>query len=102
MSSILSNSNTDFTQHDRINLNVIVSPNPVVDKLNIEIDFLADDHILIDLYDSQGKLVKKLIKDDINAVGIKKYSFDFPFSSGTYFIDFHNNSGRQTSKIIKK
>lgn len=100
MSSILSNS--DFVEHNRINLNVKVSPNPVSDKLNIEIDFLAEDHILIDLYDNNGKIVKNLIKDDINSAGIKKYTFDFPYPSGTYFIDFHNNTGRQSSKIIKK
>lgn len=100
MSSLLSNS--DFKEQDRVNLNVKVSPNPLSDKLNIDIDFLAEDHILIDLYDNTGKLVKKLIKDDINSIGIKKYSFDFPFPSGTYFIDFHNNTGRQSAKIIKK
>lgn len=99
MSNILSNSN--FIEHNRVNLSVKVSPNPVVDKLNIEIDFLAEDHILIDLYDNNGKLVKRLIKDDINFVGLKNYTFDFPYSSGIYFIDFHTNTGRQTSKIIK-
>ena len=100
MSNLLSNS--DFMEQDRANLNVKVSPNPLSDKLNIEIDFLAEDHILIELYDNTGKLVKKLIKDNINSVGIKKYTFDFPYPSGTYFIDFHNNTGRQSSKIIKK
>ena len=95
-------STVDFVDKERTPLKVIVSPNPVSDKLNIEINFLAEDHILIDLYDFNGKLVKKFIKDDINTVGIKKYTFDFPFPSGTYFIDFHNNTGRQSSKIIKK
>jgi photosystem II stability/assembly factor-like uncharacterized protein len=100
MSSILSSSN--FEEKERVNLKTKISPNPLSDKLNIEIDFLAEDHILIDLYENGGKLVKKLIKDDINSVGIKKYTFDFPYPSGTYFIDFHNNTGRQSSKIIKK
>ena len=100
MSSLLSNS--DFVEQDRIDLNIKVSPNPVVDKLNIEIDFLAEDHILIDLYDNSGKLLKRLFKDDINTVGIKNYTFDFLYPSGTYFIDFHTNTGRQSSKIIKR
>lgn len=100
MSSILSNS--DFNEQDRVNLDVKVSPNPLTDKLNIEINFLAEDHMLIDLYDANGKLVKKLIKDDITTIGRKNYTFDFPYPSGTYFIDFHNNTGRQSSKIIKK
>jgi len=100
MSSLLSNS--DFNEQDRINLSVKVSPNPVADKLNIEIDFLAEDHILIDLYDNTGKFVKRLMKDDVNSVGIKKYSFDFSFPAGTYFIDFHTNTGRQSAKIIKR
>lgn len=100
MSSILSNS--DFEEQDRVDLKIKVSPNPLSDKLNIKIDFLAEDHILIDLYDSNGKLVKNLIKDDINSAGTKSYTFDFPYSAGTYFIDFHTNTGRQSSKIIKK
>ncbi len=100
MSGILSN--PDFQEQDRVNLNIKVSPNPLSDKLNIEIDFLAEDHILIDLYDNTGKLIKRLLKDDVNSVGIKNYTFDFPFPSGSYFIDFHTNTGRQSSKIIKK
>lgn len=100
MSSILSNS--DFEEQDRVDLKIKVSPNPLSDKLNIKIDFLAEDHILIDLYDSNGKLVKNLIKDDINSAGTKSYTFDFPYSAGTYFIDFHTNTGRQSYKIIKK
>lgn len=99
MSSLLSN--TDFNEQNRTNLNIKVLPNPITDKLNIEIDFLAEDHIVIDLYDNSGKLVKKLLKDDINTIGIKKYSFDFSYPSGIYFIDFHTNTGRQSSKIIK-
>lgn len=100
MSSVLSN--TDFQEQNRVDLNVKVSPNPLTDKLNIEINFLAEDHLIIDLYDNSGKLVKRLMKDDINTVGIKKYTFDFPYSTGTYYIDFHTNTGRQSSKIIKK
>lgn len=100
MSSILSNS--DFIEQDRVNLSVKVSPNPLTDKLNIEIDFLAEDHMLIDLYDNTGKLVKHLAKDNIYTIGVKKYTFDFPYPSGIYFIDFHNNTGRQSSKIVKK
>jgi photosystem II stability/assembly factor-like uncharacterized protein len=95
-------STIDFTDQERTPLKVTVSPNPLSDKLNIEIDFLAEDHILIDLYDNSGKFVKRLMKDDINSVGTKKYTFDFPYSSGVYFIDFHTNTGRQSSKIIKK
>lgn len=100
MSNVLSN--VDFLEKDRTPLNIIVSPNPIVDKLNIEIEFTAEDHMVIDLYDNTGKLVKHLSKEDIYIIGVKKYSFDFPYSSGTYHIDFHNNTGRQSSKIIKK
>jgi photosystem II stability/assembly factor-like uncharacterized protein len=99
MSNVLSNS--DFEEQDRSDLHVKVSPNPVNDKLNIEIEFLAEDHLLIDLYNNNGKLLKRLIKDDINTLGIKKYTFDFPYPTGIYFIDFHTNTGKQTSKIIK-
>lgn len=100
MSNLLSN--TDFAEQDRTPLDIKVSPNPLVDKLNIEINFLAEDHIIIEVYDQTGKLVKHLIKDDIYNIGVKKYTFDFPYAAGNYFINFHNNTGRQTVKIIKK
>lgn len=95
-------SSVDFEDQPRTPLQVILSPNPITDQLNIQIEFLADDHILIDLYDNYGKLVKKLMKDDIYKIGFQKYSFDFPFPAGTYYLDFHNNTGRQSAKIIKK
>lgn len=100
MSSLLSS--IDFTEHNRTPLNIKVSPNPLVDKLNIEIEFTAEDHMVIDLYDNTGKLVKHLSKEEITNIGVKKYNFDFPYATGTYHLDFHNNTGRQSSKIIKK
>ena len=61
----------------------------------VNYDFYNSNNILIVDYDN-------LIKDDINSAGTKSYTFDFPYSAGTYFIDFHTNTGRQSYKIIKK
>ncbi|HLF51124.1 T9SS type A sorting domain-containing protein [Flavobacterium sp.] len=91
----------DFEEHARVPLDIKISPNPVKDKLNIKIDFLASDHVVIELYSSSGQLIKKLMRDTIDTMSTKNYTFDFSYPSGTYIINFHTNTGRQSVKIIK-
>lgn len=92
----------EFEDHDRVPLNVRVSPNPINDKLNIEIDFVAEDHLILGLYSITGQLIKQLVYDNINAAMTKKYSFDFPYQSGMYILNLHTNTGRQSVKISKQ
>lgn len=78
-----------------------VAPNPVLDKLNIYAQFRYKDNLTIDLYNSSGQLVKRLMRDLSPTPGLKKYTFDFSYPPGIYFLDFHYNNGRQSIKIIK-
>lgn len=94
-------SSTDFHELDRIPLKVTVSPNPIKDKLNIEVTFLGNDHINIELYSNTGQLISVLKREDIDMASTKKYSFDFPYAKGTYIVNFHSNTGRQSVKVIK-
>ncbi len=94
-------SNT-FVETERVPLFVTLTPNPVVDKLNFSVEFLNNDHIKIELYDSLGRRLKELKKEDISEAMTKNYSFDFPYASGTYILNFHNNTGRQSVKFIKR
>ena len=90
-----------FTEQARLELVVRVIPNPVKEILNLEIDFLGTDNLILGLYSQTGQLIKQLKKDVIPAAGTKTYSFDFPYSKGTYILNLHTNTGRQSLKIVK-
>jgi len=92
---------SDFQELARVPLKVRVSPLPIKDKLNMEIDFKGNDHLLMELYDANGQFIKRLKLDVINEASTKKYSFDFPYANGVYFVNLHTNTGRQSVKIIK-
>jgi photosystem II stability/assembly factor-like uncharacterized protein len=95
-------SNANFEEKERVPLVVKITPNPVVDKLNFSIEFLGNDHIKIELYDNLGRRLKELQKEVIPEAITKNYSFDFPYASGTYILNFHNDTGRQSVKFVKK
>ncbi|MCT2560568.1 T9SS type A sorting domain-containing protein [Chryseobacterium herbae] len=82
-------------------LKVEVAPNPVKDKLNLHVYYVHTDHIVVGLYEASGKFIKNILKDDISAKGLKKYSLDFNYPKGNYLLDVHSNLGRQSIKIIK-
>jgi hypothetical protein len=82
-------------------LNVKILPNPVKDKLNVSIEFASNDHIVLEIYDAAGKFIKSLKVDTIEKAGTKNYTFDFPYSSGAYLLNLHNDTGRQSVKFVK-
>ena len=90
-----------FQEQARIPLEVRVAPNPIKDKLNLEIDFKGVDHLMLGLYSSTGQLIKQLKLDEIEGAITKKYTFDFPYPAGIYFINLHTNTGRQSVKVVK-
>jgi photosystem II stability/assembly factor-like uncharacterized protein len=90
-----------FQELARVPLVVRVAPNPIKDKLNLEIDFRGNDHLMLGLYSETGQFIKQLKLDEIEAVGTKKYSFDFPYANGVYFLNLHTNTGRQSVKVTK-
>ena len=51
----------DLTRKSDLGITVI--ENPVKNELRIEVDFLAADNLLIELYDSNGKHIKQLERD---------------------------------------
>jgi len=94
---------TDETSNEKVeNLKIDIFPNPIKDKLNLNIQYLHSDHIKISLYDLSGKFLGNILKDDINNKELKKYSLDFKYPSGEYILGIHSNLGRQSIKIIKK
>ncbi len=83
-------------------LEIHFSKNPVEDVLKLTIDFKSSDNILINLYDINGKQLKKLKREIVTAAVKKEYTFNVDYLvKGTYIIEFHNNLGRLSKKFIK-
>ncbi|WNH08022.1 YCF48-related protein [Thalassobellus suaedae] len=97
----LGNNNT--IENSRKKLNIKFKNNPVESTLDFSVDFLSNDNILIELYNSQGQYIKQLSRDIITSPVTKKYNFHVNnLPSGSYLINFHNNTGRESIKFIKK
>lgn len=94
-------SNVPFKETNRVPLKVDILPNPVKDKLNVAVSFTDSDHIVLELYDAGGKFIKSLKFDTIEKAGTRNYSFDFPYPSGAYLLNLHNDTGRQSVKFVK-
>ncbi|GAA3570186.1 YCF48-related protein [Snuella lapsa] len=91
-------------KQDRTPLNITFKSNPVTSILEFDITFESIDNLVIELYSSSGKYIKSLsIEHNIQPKTPHYYAFpveDLP--SGTYLINFHNNTGRESRKFIKK
>ncbi|GEP51434.1 hypothetical protein FNO01nite_21060 [Flavobacterium noncentrifugens] len=83
-------------------LDVKVHPNPLRNNLDFTVDFPKANHLIISIFDTQGKLVKMLQKETISVPGKKEYSFPFPYKAGAYFLSLHHDIGAQSVKLIKK
>ena len=84
-------------------LDIKIHQNPVENNLELTINFESDDNILIELYDINGKFIKQLSRSTIHNKTSRAYKFNVSdLSTGPYFVDFHNNSGRSSLKFIKK
>ena len=94
-------SDSSFTEATSVPLNVKILPNPIKDKLNGSIEFSSNDHIVLEIYDATGKFIKSLKVDTIEKAGTKNYTFDFPYASGAYLLNLHNDTGRQSVKFVK-
>ena len=94
---------TNETENEKVvNLKIEIAPNPIKDKLNLNVQYLHSDHIIIGLYDLTGKYLGNILKDDVRNKGLKKYSLDFKYPVGEYILAVHSNLGRQSITVVKK
>lgn len=84
------------------NLEVTVAPNPITNNLNLTVNFTKANHLIISVFDAQGKLVKKLHTETIDNAGKRNYNFPFPYKSGIYYLSLHHDIGAQSVKIVKQ
>ncbi|WP_235924293.1 T9SS type A sorting domain-containing protein [Flavobacterium lotistagni] len=87
---------------EREKLEVHIAPNPVGNQLEFNVNFKSADHIILRLFDNNGKWITEFKTERITSAGKKNYSFPFPYPAGTYYLSLHNDSGEQAEKIIKK
>jgi photosystem II stability/assembly factor-like uncharacterized protein len=87
---------------EREKLEVHLAPNPIKNQLEFSVNFKRADHIILAVYDANGKQVTVLKNERITAAGKRVYSFPFPYPAGYYFLNLHNDSGAQSEKFIKK
>jgi len=92
-----------FGEKNRAKLNTSLKNNPIESILEFSIVFDSDDNLLMELYDLNGKFIRQLARDNILSKTKKDYTFNLEdLPSGTYFINLHNNTGRESVKFIKK
>ncbi|MFW5721375.1 MAG: T9SS type A sorting domain-containing protein [Bacteroidota bacterium] len=78
-----------------------VSPNPVGERFRIKINHPQDGCALIQLFDTQGRLVKTIL-DENKAAGC--YAFEvrnFNLKPGMYFCKYITNEVSLSEKIVK-
>lgn len=92
-----------FNERNRTPLKFELKNNPIESFLEFSIEFDSDDNILIELYDINAQFIKQLTRDIIPNKTLKNYSFSVEnLPSGTYLINLHNNTGRESIKFLKK
>lgn len=92
---------TAFQEPGAVPLQVKVAPNPITDKLILEVDFINADHLVLGIYSASGQLMREFEPYLIEGSGTKRYTLDFPYPKGVYILNLHTNNGRQSIKITK-
>lgn len=89
-------------ESNRTALKVTLKTNPVQSHLVFNIEFESNDNLLVELYDINGKFIQQLAQASIEGQTTEHYSFSVEnLPSGLYFINLHNNTGRETFKFLK-
>lgn len=81
---------------DQVLDEVVISPNPVIDNLQLSFDYAGDEPLQISILDNTGKLITSQ-----TANGSVNYSFNTAdWTSGLYFVNFSTSTGVRSEKIF--
>jgi len=75
-----------------------VFPNPASDAINIQFDAPVDDVIIVDILDTQGRL---LMTDKIEPSSLEKQINLQDLPGGIYFFRLSNDKNRNVYKVVK-
>ena len=78
-------------------------PNPVNQYVNLSFSINQIEKLSIDLYDSNGRIIKNLLKNQSFQTGLNNLKLDLPeaLTRGIYFLQISNGASNSTLKIVK-
>ncbi len=84
------------------NYNLMVSPNPVGERAEINYEINADGKVSIQLFDVKGQLVKTIVEEN-QSKGKHFVQLDKTgLSAGNYLLKLNSNNSEETKKVIIK
>lgn len=89
-----------IAEAEKGNLKFAVSPNPVVKSAQIDYELVSDEHVAIQLFDINGKLVKTLLDENQNKGTQTTFFSKANIANGTYLMTIKTSAATETKKII--
>jgi hypothetical protein len=87
-----------FEQNRIFEESVGIYPNPLKEKLTIDVNLSEEEDVQMQLYDSAGKLIYEI---PTHSTKSKKYYFNMPgLPSGVYYVTVTNGTNRVSKKIV--
>lgn len=75
-----------------------IYPNPLKEKITVDLDLSEEQEVQLQLYDSTGKLIYEI---PTHTTQTKKYYFNMPgLPSGVYYVTVTNGTNRVSKKIV--
>lgn len=94
--------NRPYSDAKRKDLPVTMGSTVLGNNLAFSVKYDGPNHIILRLFDSNGKLVTVFKRERITASETKDYSFPFPYEEGVYYLNLHDDTGGQSEMIVKK
>jgi hypothetical protein len=96
--SIIVEVDEDFERQKDFEEGVGIYPNPIREKLTIDIEFKEEQYLQMQLFDATGKLIYEI---PTHSVRENQYYFNLPgLPSGVYYVTVTNGSDRVSRKIV--
>jgi len=88
----------DFERKRSFESSIGIYPNPLKEKVTIDVNLSEEQDVQMQLYDSSGKLIYEI---PTHATQIKKYYFNLPgLPSGVYYVTVTDGTNRVSKKIV--
>ena len=87
-----------FERQHNFEEGVGIYPNPINEKLTIDVNLFAQDSVQMQLFDSSGELVYEI---PMHLTQAQKYYFNMPgLPTGVYYITVTNGTSRISKRIV--
>lgn len=87
-----------FDRRQNFEEGIGIYPNPISEKLTIDVNLFAQDSVQMQLYDSAGLLIYEI---PMHTTQMQKYYFNMPgLPTGVYYVTVTNGTTRVSKKIV--